>query len=225
MRILRKNGRRCRGRGQRSRINGSFGCLLFGFLIKLRLVKNKFFFGWGWLFIFCALLPSTDARALSSLYVGGIVGVEGYLGNSIDSPADGFAYGANLGLRVTKNFELLGTLVTSNHNTASQNNLKLAYPMLSLQVHPFELAELDFSFGVGGGYFLQTENGNTDGKFGVEVNTTIDYVMQKVFLIGLEGRVNRVFSPAIGGSFYSVILRVGCIIDLEFDRPERIYIR
>jgi hypothetical protein len=183
--------------------------------------------GWIAICFFCSTFFVPKAHALERIAFGGNAGTASFFTGSFDNAGTGFEFGGFLGLQVNDWLELLGSMQTSWHGgTTSGTPLTLTYPSLEFQFHPFQMGdEINFSLGLGTGYFMYTEAPTTNSSLGISVSTITDYIYADILLIGFEARYIQPFSGAfLEGGFFSALLRVGCVFDISGKKADRIII-
>jgi len=154
--------------------------------------------------LFAFLSCTSPLFAIDAVYLGGQVGYVSLTGDPAKNFPNAIGFGADLGLRTNAFVDIVLSFQTSSHS-----GLTAYAPFLSADIHLGQLHDFDFIVGAGPGfYFFKTSSG-TDSNFGINVGGAIDAVVDDSIRIGLGSRYHAVFNGNRGGSYWTVMMRLG----------------
>ena len=129
-----------------------------------------------------AVLFCTPLFALRGYYVG----LHGGMVTPNNAATDqGLGYGADVGLRLTKSFD-----VTTTFNASNQPSGLLMWNAGSgVELRMFRgMADMELTLGAGAAAYSLALNGINEMKFGVNGGITLDFVMSRSFHLGTQIR-------------------------------------
>ena len=160
------------------------------------------------LFAIACIAWGTSAFALEGLYLGAQVGQVGLTGISGRSNAIGF--GVDVGVKTVGLLDLVFHLNYSNHSGGG--GLRILAPQLSALYHVTQTGELDISVEGGPGFYSFSSTA-TETKFGIQLGINADVILEEHLRAGLGWRYHNPFDATLGGSFYTLMMRVGWLFE------------
>jgi hypothetical protein len=145
------------------------------------------------------LLLSVPSFALDGVYLGAQVGHVGGPGTSPNA----IGFGIDIAVPTGAYLDAVLHAQYSDHG-----GLTLLHPTLDAQVHLVQTGDFDLTAEAGPGFYFLGGTGSAT-KFGVNVGTNGDLIVQDQLHLGLGFRYHILFDSPGAGDFYTVMLRVG----------------
>jgi len=164
------------------------------------------------LFWFSAFLflVSTQGYALDGIYVGGNIGHVGMSGRTAATFSNTIGFGVDLGLRANPVLDVTAAFQASSHSGGA--GMSLLNFMLTADYKFAEMNDFEFFLTGGPGFYFFKTVAATDSKFGLNIGTTGNVMVDENIRVGLNFRYHFIFNSAAGVSgdnYYSVMLRFG----------------
>ncbi|MBI3294614.1 MAG: outer membrane beta-barrel protein [Deltaproteobacteria bacterium] len=98
---------------------------------------------------------------------------------------------------------------------SSNGALSILSPMMSAEFHVTHFYDLELTLGAGPGFYSFGDGSASETNFGLQFGPTLDVVIEDSLRFGVGGRYHYVFSPGIGSSYWTVMMRVGYLFALK----------
>ncbi len=158
------------------------------------------------LLVACTLAEWHSALALDGFYVGAEVGSRfSFTGSTNITHGTAIGFGLDLGTRVNPMVDLILQSQMSSHS----KDVTLFSEVISADLHIFSLNDFEVSIGAGPGFYFFKTSLSTETDFGLNGGANIDLNIDDHLRAGISGRYHGVFSPTVGGSLWSIMMRVG----------------
>ncbi len=153
---------------------------------------------------------SSYAPAIEGIYVGGEVGNVGLSGTLGQTYTNAIGFGIDLGVKTNSYLDILFHLATSSHSGAG--GLNIYSQTVTGNFHIFEFADIEFTLGLGPGFYFFKTPGITNSSFGINAGGDLNARVDDNIRIGLGGRWNGVFGQGTG-NYITFMMNVGYWFD------------
>jgi len=163
------------------------------------------------IFLFFFLFGSSFGLALDGIYLGGQVGQVGLTGTSSSQHQNAIGFGLDIGLKSNPLVDLVFQSQWSSHSGSPQG-LKIFSQTLGVMGH-LEITDFDFTVGLGPGFY-NFSRATSQTHFGLHWDAGADLILSRHLRTGLAFRYHSLFGEGGADDFWSVMMRVGTIIEL-----------
>ena len=163
--------------------------------------------------MFCILTVAPAAFALDGIYLGAQVGDVTLSGNTAPLYNSTIGYGLDLGFEESSLIELVLHGQHSNHSGAF-GDLSVSDAFISAYLHAIRTGDLDFSLGLGPGFYFFSTQGTSSTNFGLNFGVNGDVCLD-AFRVGLGVNYHSVFGTTIGDNLWTIMMRFGYVFDIN----------
>jgi hypothetical protein len=149
------------------------------------------------IFVFLFSLP---ALGIDGLHIGGHIGQVGLTGRTKAAPnshGNAIGYGVELGVKTN----------------AFIDALDLSSLLFSAELALGSASDFGFSLGIGPGFYFFKQGATTETNFGIHGSFGGDLWLSDALRAGIVARWNGVFSGTVGDNYWTIMLRVGYLIE------------
>ncbi len=130
-------------------------------------------------------------------------------GNVTERYASALGFGFEAGIRANPLLDVQFGLRRSSHS-----GLSILNPTMSAEFRVSQFYDIEMTAGAGPGFYVFDNGTESDSKFGIQFGGAVDVVVEEVLKFGIGVRYHSVFSPVVGASHWSVLMRIGYTIGL-----------
>lgn len=148
--------------------------------------------------------------AIEAIVVGAQLGHFTLVGSkATDQYANALGFGIEAGIKANPLLDVQFGIRKSSHS-----GLSILNPSMSAEFHVSQFYDIDMTVGVGPGFYLFDNGAQSETNFGVQFGGAVDVVVEESLKFGIGVRYHSVFSPNVGASHWSVLMRVGYALGL-----------